>query len=543
MTNQFTIPIPVNEPIKDYDPGSPEKASLQAKADELSSQIIDIPLVIGGEEIRTGNTAQCIMPHDHEHVLANFHQASEKEVEMAINASQEAWQSWSKKPLEERAEIYVKIADLLAGPWRDTINVATMLNMSKNVFQAEIDSACEMIDFFRFNPWYAQELASHQPMYSPEPTKNSVELRPLEGFVFAVSPFNFTSIGGNLPSAPALMGNVALWKPASSAVYPAHFIMQLFKEAGLPDGVINFIPGRGSQVGPNVMNSPLLAGVHFTGSTAVFQGMWKHIGENIQNYKTYPRIVGETGGKDFCLAHESVNKDALVTAMVRGAFEYQGQKCSAMSRAYIPTTIWDDVKEKYLAEVDSIKMGDPKDFTNFMNAVIDRSAFESISEFIDFANNADDAEILTGGGYDDSKGFFIEPTTILTDNPKFRTMCEEIFGPVLTIYLYDPNNWKETLTLVDTTSDYALTGCVMGEDMEAVQEAKDALTHSAGNFYINDKPTGAVVGQQPFGGSRASGTNDKAGSMFNLVRWVSQRTIKENFAPPTDYRYPFMDED
>jgi len=543
MTNQFTIPIPVNEPIKDYDPGSPEKASLQAKADELSSQVIDIPLVIGGEEIRTGNTDQCIMPHDHEHVLANFHQASEKEVEMAINASQDAWQSWSKKPLKERAEIYVKIADLLTGPWRDTINAATMLNMSKNVFQAEIDSACEMIDFFRFNPWYAQELASHQPMYSPEPTKNSVELRPLEGFVFAVSPFNFTSIGGNLPSAPALMGNVALWKPASSAVYPAHFIMQLFKEAGLPDGVINFIPGRGSQVGPNVMNSPLLAGVHFTGSTAVFQGMWKHIGKNIQNYKTYPRIVGETGGKDFCLAHESVNKDALVTAMVRGAFEYQGQKCSAMSRAYIPTTIWDDVKEKYLAEVDSIKMGDPKDFTNFMNAVIDRSAFESISEFIDFAKNADDAEILTGGGYDDSKGFFIEPTTILTDNPKFRTMCEEIFGPVLTIYLYDPNNWKETLTLVDTTSDYALTGCVMGEDMEAVQEAKDALTHSAGNFYINDKPTGAVVGQQPFGGSRASGTNDKAGSMFNLVRWVSQRTIKENFAPPTDYRYPFMDED
>ena len=543
MTNQFTIPIPVNEPIKDYDPGSPEKASLQAKADELSSQVIDIPLVIGGEEIRTGNTAQCIMPHDHEHVLANFHQASEKEVEMAINASQDAWQSWSKKPLKERAEIYVKIADLLAGPWRDTINAATMLNMSKNVFQAEIDSACEMIDFFRFNPWYAQELASHQPMYSPEPTKNSVELRPLEGFVFAVSPFNFTSIGGNLPSAPALMGNVALWKPASSAVYPAHFIMQLFKEAGLPDGVINFIPGRGSQVGPNVMNSPLLAGVHFTGSTAVFQGMWKHIGKNIQNYKTYPRIVGETGGKDFCLAHESVNKDALVTAMVRGAFEYQGQKCSAMSRAYIPTTIWDDVKEKYLAEVDSIKMGDPKDFTNFMNAVIDRSAFESISEFIDFAKNADDAEILTGGGYDDSKGFFIEPTTILTDNPKFRTMCEEIFGPVLTIYLYDPDNWKETLKLVDSTSDYALTGCVMSEDKDAVEEAKIALTHSAGNFYINDKPTGAVVGQQPFGGSRASGTNDKAGSMFNLVRWVSQRTIKENFAPPTDYRYPFMDED
>ncbi len=542
MTDTFTITTPENEPIKDYAPGSPEKASLQAKLEEMSSQVIDIPLVIGGEEVRTGDTASCVMPHDHGQILANFHQAGEKEVHMAIEASQDAWASWSKKPLEERAVVYIKAADLLAGPWRDTINAATMLNMSKNAYQAEIDSACEMIDFFRFNPWYAQELATHQPMYSPEPTRNSVELRPLEGFVFAVSPFNFTSIGGNLPSAPALMGNVALWKPASSAVYPAHFIMRLLKEAGLPDGVINFIPGRGSRVGPTVMDSPLLAGVHFTGSTSVFQGMWKHIGENIQNYKTYPRIVGETGGKDFCLAHESVNKDALVTAMVRAAFEYQGQKCSAMSRAYIPTTLWEDVKEKYLAEVDTIRMGDPKDFTNFMNAVIDKSAFDSISEFIDYAKTADDAEILTGGNYDDSKGYFVEPTTILTDNPRFRTMCEEIFGPVLTIYLYDPNDWKKTLALVDSTSDYALTGCVMGEDMEAVQEAKDALTHSAGNFYINDKPTGAVVGQQPFGGSRASGTNDKAGSMFNLVRWVSQRTIKENFAPPTDYRYPFMNE-
>ena len=543
MSDTFSIPTPVNEPIKDYAPGSPEKASLEAKLDEMSSEVIDIPLIIGGEEVRTGNTATCVMPHDHGHVLANFHQAGEKEVNMAIEASQKAWASWSKTPLNDRAEVFIKAADLLAGPWRDTINAATMLNMSKNAFQAEIDSACEMIDFFRFNPWYARELAKHQPMYSPEPTKNSVELRPMEGFVFAVSPFNFTSIGGNLPSAPALMGNVALWKPASSAVYPAHFIMQLFREAGMPDGVINFIPGRGSQVGPTVMNSPLLAGVHFTGSTSVFQGMWKHIGENIQNYKTYPRIVGETGGKDFCVAHESVNKDALVTAMVRGAFEYQGQKCSAMSRAYIPSTIWDEVKEKYLAEMDTLRMGDPKDFSNFMNAVIDKDAFDSISEFIDFAKAADDADILTGGNYDDAKGYFIEPTTIITDNPKFRTMCEEIFGPVLTIYLYDPNNWKETLELVDSTSEYALTGCVMGEDMDAVQEAKDALTHSAGNFYINDKPTGAVVGQQPFGGSRASGTNDKAGSMFNLVRWVSQRTIKENFDPPTDYRYPFLGED
>jgi len=543
MTNQFTIPKPLNEPIKDYAPSSPEKETLLSKLEEMSLETIEIPLIIGGEEIRTGKTSNCVMPHDHVHILASYHQAGEKEVQMAIDASQNAWESWSKKPLEERAEVFLKAAELLAGPWRDTINAATMLNMSKNAYQAEIDSACELIDFFRFNPWYAQELATHQPMYSPEPTKNSVELRSLEGFVFAVSPFNFTSIGGNLPSAPALMGNVALWKPASSAVYPAYFIMQMLKEAGLPDGVINFIPGRGSQVGPTVMNSPLLAGVHFTGSTRVFQGMWTHIGEHIQNYKTYPRIVGETGGKDFCIAHESVNKDALVTALVRGAFEYQGQKCSAMSRAYIPTTIWDEIKEKYVAEVGTIKMGNPEDFSNFMNAVIDQSAFDSISEFIDFAKEANDAEIITGGNYDDTKGYFIDPTTILTDNPKFRTMCEEIFGPVLTIYLYDPKDWDETLKLVDSTSEYALTGCVMGEDMEAVAEAKEALTHAAGNLYINDKPTGAVVGQQPFGGSRASGTNDKAGSMFNLVRWVSQRTIKENFDPPTDYRYPFLDEE
>ncbi len=543
MTNQFTIPKPVNEPIKDYAPGSPEKETLLSKLEEMSSHTIDIPLIIGGEEIRTDKTSNCVMPHDHVHVLASYHQAGEKEVQMAIDASQSAWESWSKKPLEERANIFLKAAELLAGPWRDTINAATMLNMSKNAYQAEIDSACELIDFFRFNPWYAQELATHQPMYSPEPTKNSVELRSLEGFVFAVSPFNFTSIGGNLPSTPALMGNVTLWKPASSAVYPAYFIMQMLKEAGLPNGVINFIPGRGSKVGPTVMNSPLLAGVHFTGSTRVFQGMWKHIGENIQTYKTYPRIVGETGGKDFCIAHESVNKDALVTAMVRGAFEYQGQKCSAMSRAYIPITIWDEIKERYVEKVGTIKMGNPKDFSNFMNAVIDKSAFDSISEFIDFAKEANDAEIITGGNFDDTKGYFIDPTTILTDNPKFRTMCEEIFGPVLTIYLYDPKDWDETLKLVDSTSEYALTGCVMGEDIEAVAEAKEALTHAAGNFYINDKPTGAVVGQQPFGGSRASGTNDKAGSMFNLVRWVSQRTIKENFDPPTDYRYPFLDED
>jgi 1-pyrroline-5-carboxylate dehydrogenase len=373
--------------------------------------------------------------------------------------------------------------------------------------------------------------------------KNSTELRPLEGFVFAVSPFNFTSIGGNLPCAPAMMGNVALWKPASSAVYPAYYIMRLLSEAGLPNGVINFIPGSGRDVGPNVMSDKNLAGVHFTGSTSVFQGMWKTVGENIANYKSYPRIVGETGGKDFCIAHESANIKALATAMLRGAFEYQGQKWSAMSRAYIPTSIWDSVKEKYIDQVKAIKMGNPEDFSNFMNAVIDKSAFDSISEFIDFANKSSDAQIITGGNYNDEKGYFIEPTTILTDNPKFRTMCEEIFGPVLTIFLYDPSDWEETLKLVDSTSEYALTGCVIAEDKKALMEAKDALTFSAGNFYINDKPTGAVVGQQPFGGGRASGTNDKAGSMFNLVRWVSMRTVKETFEPATDFSYPFMEEE
>ncbi len=537
------IPKPVNEPILNFGPGSPERISLQAKLKELSAKEIEIPLIIGGAEVRTGDTGTCVMPHNHGHVLARFHQAGPAEVAQAISAAKTAWEDWSRTPLDERAQIFLKMAKLLAGPYRDIINASTMLNMSKNAFQAEIDAACELIDFWNFNCWFAQELYSHQPMYSPEPTRNSMEHRSLEGFVFAVTPFNFTSIAGNLPSAPALMGNVALWKPASSAVYPAYFIMQLFQEAGLPDGVINFIPGRGSIVGPLVMDHPDLAGVHFTGSTAVFQNMWQHIGGNIQQYKSYPRIVGETGGKDFCVAHESVDRDALVTAMVRGAFEFQGQKCSAMSRAYIPTTIWADIREQYLAEMATIKMGDPSDFSNFVNAVIDRAAFDSIKEFIDHAANADDAEVLSGGKCDDSVGYFIEPTTILTTNPEFRTMCEEIFGPVLTIYLYDPADWQATLELVDSTSPYALTGCIMAADKAAIAEASAALTHAAGNFYINDKPTGAVVGQQPFGGSRASGTNDKAGSMFNLARWVSQRTVKENFDPPRDYRYPFLAED
>ena len=537
-----SIPKPINEPIRNYEPGSPEKASLKEKLAELSQKEIEIPLIIGGQEIRTGDTGKCIMPHNHGHVLATFHQAGEKEVTQAIESAQVAWKQWSTTPLQERAAIFLKMAELLTGPYRDIINAATMLNMSKNVFQAEIDAACELIDFWNFNCWFAQELYNHQPMYSPEPTKNSMEHRSLEGFVFAVTPFNFTSIAANLPSAPALMGNVAIWKPASSTVYPAYFIMKLFKEAGLPDGVINFIPGRGSVVGPLVMDHPNLAGVHFTGSTSVFQNMWEHIGGNIKQYASYPRIVGETGGKDFCIAHESVNKEALVTAMVRGAYEFQGQKCSAMSRAYIPSSIWSDIEEKLLTEMATITMGDPSDFSNFMNAVIDKNAFDSIKEFIDDAANADDAEIIFGGKCDDSIGYFIEPTIIITKNPMFRTMCEEIFGPVLTIYIYDSSEWKETLKLVDSTSPYALTGCVMANDSHAIAEASGILKHAAGNFYINDKPTGAVVGQQPFGGSRASGTNDKAGSMFNLARWVSQRTIKENFDPPTDYRYPFMEE-
>jgi 1-pyrroline-5-carboxylate dehydrogenase len=435
------------------------------------------------------------------------------------------------------------MAELLTGPHRDVINASTMLNMSKNAYQAEIDAACELIDFWNFNCWYAQEIYAQQPMYSPEGTKNETEHRPLEGFVFAVTPFNFTSIAANLPSAPALMGNTAIWKPASSTVYPAYFMMKLFKEAGLPDGVINLLPGSGAVVGNQVLSHPKLAGIHFTGSTGVFQSMWKHIGENIKSYESYPRIVGETGGKDFCIAHESCNKEAFATAMTRGAFEFQGQKCSAMSRAYVPSTIWDDVKETYLSQVNELQMGSPERFSNFINSVIDKSAFDSITSYIDYAKDADDAQIISGGGYDDSKGYFIEPTTILTTNPHFKTMEEEIFGPVLTIYIYNPNDWEETLNLVDTTSPYALTGAIFCEDKGILKAANKTLRFSAGNYYINDKPTGAVVGQQPFGGARASGTNDKAGSMFNLVRWVSQRTIKENFEPPIDYKYPFMGED
>ena len=533
----------VNEPILSFAAGSPERASLQAKYDEMATQTIEIPLIIDGKEIKTGDMGNCVMPHNHQHVLATYHKAGETEVIQAIDVAMKSWKTWSTTTLEERTKIFRKAAELLQGPWRDTINAATMLNQSKNAFQAEVDAACELIDFFNFNAQYAEEITANQPLISPEGMHNHLEYRPLEGFVFAITPFNFTSIAGNLPSAPALMGNVALWKPASSAVLPCYYIMKMLEEAGLPAGVINFIPGSGGKVGNPVLSNSNLAGVHFTGSTATFHHIWKTIGNNIDKYKTYPRIVGETGGKDFCLAHESVDLDELSTAMIRGAYEFQGQKCSAMSRAYIPTTIWDDLRNKYLSELETVKVGSPRDFTNFMNAVIDKPAFDSIVSYIDYAKESDNAEIISGGTYDDSKGYFIQPTTILTTDPHFKTMEEEIFGPVLTIYLYDPTDWDSIFDLVDSTSPYALTGCIMGKDKEALDEAKDRLAHSAGNFYINDKPTGAVVGQQPFGGSRASGTNDKAGSELNLLRWLSLRTVKETFDTPKDYRYPFLQED
>ncbi len=536
------VPSAVNEPILNYTPGAPERAELIATLNRMKSEVIEIPVIINGKELFTGNTSTNVMPHDHKHVLAKYHMVGPDEIAQAIEASQETWQTWSVMPWESRVAIFKRMAILLAGPYRHILNAATMLGQSKNAFQAEIDSACELIDFFNFNAAYLQEIYAQQPLYSPAGMWNQVEHRALEGFVFAVTPFNFTSIAGNLPTAPALMGNVALWKPASSSVYSGYFLMKMFKEAGLPDGVINFIPGKGSVVGPTVMESEHLAGIHFTGSTAVFQSMWKTVGNNIAKYKTYPRIVGETGGKDFIVAHESAKMEVLRTAIIRGSFEYQGQKCSAASRIYVPRVLWAELKESYVAEVVKIKLGDVADFGNFMNAVIDASAFADITAYIDYARNHADAEIITGGNYDDSVGYFIEPTTIVTTNPHFKTMEEEIFGPVVTIYVYD-ESWEDILDVVDGTSPYALTGAVLSNDRGATELAITKLRHSAGNFYINDKPTGAVVGQQPFGGSRASGTNDKAGSISNLTRWVSQRTIKENFLPPTEFPYPFMDKE
>jgi 1-pyrroline-5-carboxylate dehydrogenase len=537
----FLVPEPVNESILGYAPGSPEKAELKAKMAEMAARKIEVPLIIGGEEVKTGNTAEMRIPHDHAHVLGVYHKTGAKEVDMAIKAALKARQEWADMPWEHRASIFLKAAELLAGPWRSTINAATMLGQSKTAYQAEIDAAVELIDFWRFNAHYMAEIMADQPLSSPG-VWNRMEYRPLEGFVFAVTPFNFTSIAGNLPTAPAMIGNVALWKPASSAVYSAYYLMKLLEEAGVPKGVINFVPGSGGQVGDPVLASPELAGIHFTGSTSVFQGMWKTVGENISNSNFYPRIVGETGGKDFIAAHKSADVDALVVAALRGAFEYQGQKCSAASRMYIPRSIWDEFREKYVAEVAKIKMGDVSDFTNFMGAVIDKGAFKDITSYIDYARESDEAEFLTGGEYDDSKGYFIQPTTIVTTNPNFKTMVEEIFGPVMTIFVYEDGNFEETLGLCDTSSMYALTGAIFAQDRTMLVKMADMLKNAAGNFYFNDKPTGAVVGQQPFGGGRASGTNDKAGSAMNLLRWMSVRTMKETFVPPKDWTYPFMDE-
>jgi 1-pyrroline-5-carboxylate dehydrogenase len=538
----FTLSMPQNEPVRNYAPGSPEKRTLKVRLAELASERIEIPLIIGGKEVRTGNTVECVIPHDHGHVLADCHLAGPAEIGQAIEASRQARLEWARLPWPERVSVFLKAAELLAGPWRDTLNAATMLGQSKTVIQAEIDAACEMIDFFRFNGHFMDKIYSEQPA-STLGIWDRLDWRPLEGFVFAVSPFNFTSIAGNLSCAPAMMGNTVIWKPATSSAYSGYWMMRLLMEAGLPGGVINFLPGTGRVMGGEIFAQPDLAGVHFTGSTATFNHMWRTIGDNMSAYRSYPRVVGETGGKDFIVAHESAAVDPLVCAMIRGAFEYQGQKCSAASRAYIPENLWPRVKEQLLSELKRVEMGDPTDFRNFMGAVIDREAFDRISSYIDFAEKSDRAEVIAGGGRDDSKGYFIEPTVVLTDDPHFKLMEEEIFGPVLTLYIYPEKEWTETLDLVDGTSPYALTGAVFSQDRTAIHQAYRQLRHAAGNFYINDKPTGAVVGMQPFGGSRASGTNDKAGSMLNLLRWVTPRTIKETFLPPSDLIYPHQGEE
>lgn len=539
----FKVPMPFNEPVYDFAPGSPERAQLKAALDDIAGKKIEIPLIIAGKEVRTGNLGKVVMPHDHGHVLAEYHQAGEKEIQMAIEAAMTAKQEWAELRWEERAAIFLKAADLLSGKYRFVMNAVSMLSTSKSAYQAEIDATCELIDFLRFNVHFAQQVYSDQPLYSPKGIWNSVQQRPLEGFVFAVAPFNFTAIAGNLATAPAIMGNTVLLKPASSCVYTPYLIMQILKEAGLPDGVINFIPGRGSMVGKICLDHKDLGGIHFTGSTGVFHQMWKTVGNNIANYKSYPRIVGETGGKDFVFAHESANAKKVVTAIIRGAFEFQGQKCSAASRGYIPASLWPQVRKGLETEMAKIRMGHVSDFGNFFNAVIDKSAFTTITEFIDYTKASENAEIIIGGGYDDSKGYFIEPTVILADKPDYRTMEEEIFGPVMTLYVYDDDRYEETLEVCDQTSIYALTGAIFATERTAVSLALTKLENAAGNFYINDKPTGAVVGQQPFGGARASGTNDKAGSYLNLLRWVSPRTIKETFDAPEAFPYPFMDED
>jgi 1-pyrroline-5-carboxylate dehydrogenase len=535
----FSYPLPANEPVLGYAPGSAERKRLKEALVELKSQSIDVPMYIGAKEVRTGKKVAMHPPHERKHVLGYFHQGEEKHVQQAIDAALEARASWAAMSWENRAAIFLKAADLMATKYRPYMTGTTMLGQSKNAFQAEIDAACELIDFLRFNVHYLSEIYKQQPASAPG-VHNRMEYRPLEGFVLAVSPFNFTAIGGNLPTAPALCGNVVVWKCANTQVYSAQMTMRILKEAGLPDGVINLIYVDGATIGRVCFNHRDFAGVHFTGSTGVFNTMWETIGKNMANYRSYPRIVGETGGKDFVLAHRSADPDVLVTALLRGAFEYQGQKCSAASRAYIPSNIAEEVKKKLVAGIKSFKMGSVENFSNFINAVIDQKSFDSIKRYIEQAKKDPKCTILAGGKCEDKEGYFVQPTLIETKNPRSLTMCEEIFGPVLTIYVYPAGNFEKALELVDTTSPYALTGAIIAQDRAAVERATDRLRHAAGNFYINDKPTGAVVGQQPFGGGRASGTNDKAGAILNLYRWLSARTIKETFAPPTDYRYPFM---
>ena len=541
MSNAFyNVPVAINEPVKSYAPGSQEKIALIEKYQEMYTQEpIDVPMYIGSKEVRTQAKKALTSPQDHKKVLGYFNLGDAKHVEAAINAALEARIKWSNMPWEQRAAIFLKAADLLAGPFRYKMNAATMLGQSKNVFQAEIDASCELIDFLRFNVQYMTQIYKEQPESSPG-IWNRLEYRPLEGFVFAITPFNFTAIAANLCAAPAMMGNVVVWKPADSQIYSAQVIMELFKAAGLPDGVVNMITVDGPVAGDVIFKHKAFAGLHFTGSTGVFRHLWKEIGANLEKYKSYPRIVGETGGKDFIIGHKSANPAELATAMSRGAFEYQGQKCSAASRAYIPSNLWPEVKAIYVQQVNSFKMGTPADTGNFMNAVIDERSFDKIAGYIDYCKEQADAEIITGGTYDKSIGYFVSATTVVTTNPKFRTMCEEIFGPVLTIYVYDAEKFEETLSLIDETSEYALTGSIVSQDRYAIALATKKLENAAGNLYINDKPTGAVVGQQPFGGARGSGTNDKAGAKMNLLRWVSARTIKETFVPPTDYRYPFL---
>ncbi len=537
----FHVPKAVNEPVKTYAPGSPEKKAVKEAYAKMWNETIDVPLYIGSEEVRTGNTRNMTAPHDHQHVVGKYHLAEKQHVEKAIDNALAAKDAWADMAWEQRAAIFLKAAELIAGPYRARINAATMIAQSKTIFQAEIDAACELIDFLRFNVEYMTQIYNDQPNSNSD-MWNRLEYRPLEGFVYAVTPFNFTAIAANLPASAAMMGNVVLWKPSDSQVFSAKVIIDVFKEAGVPDGVINVVFGDAAMISDVVFNHADFAGIHFTGSTHVFKDIWGHIGQNINKYKTYPRIVGETGGKDFVIAHPSANVKQVVTGIVRGAFEFQGQKCSAASRGYIPQSLWPAVKAQLIADVQSFKMGSPEDFTNFITAVIHEGSFDKLASYIDQAKQDADAEIIVGGNYDKSKGWFIEPTVIVTTNPKYKTMETELFGPVMTIYVYEDAKWTETLKLVDETSDYALTGAVFSQDRYAIEQATVALKNAAGNFYINDKPTGAVVGQQPFGGARASGTNDKAGSALNLLRWVSPRTIKETFVTPTDYRYPFLAE-